>query len=92
MTAVAGNYDPHEPICEDDGDEEQYVREQESFGEGPFDVYLHGNSAMMLNRMKKQGGNMKVVISSTKGIFTTHSKQISSLTTSSRRTNPPLHP
>lgn len=72
MTAVAGNYDPHKPLCEDDGDEEQYVREQESFGEGPFDVYLHGNSAMMLNRMTKQGGNMKVVISSTKGIFTTH--------------------
>ncbi|KAF7909186.1 uncharacterized protein EAE98_012265 [Botrytis deweyae] len=66
MTAVAGNYDPHKPICEDDGTEEQYVQEQESFGEGPFDVYLHGNSAMMLNRMTKQGGNMKVVISSTK--------------------------
>ncbi|PQE29256.1 flavin-nucleotide-binding protein [Rutstroemia sp. NJR-2017a BBW] len=66
MTAVAGRYDPHNPICEDDGSEEQYIREQESFGEGPFDVYLHGNSAMMLSRMTKSKGSMKVVLSSTK--------------------------
>ena len=43
MTAVAGRCDPHRPICVDDGSEEQYIREQESFGDGPFDVYLHGN-------------------------------------------------
>ncbi|TGO89932.1 hypothetical protein BPOR_0086g00020 [Botrytis porri] len=66
MTAVAGNYDPQNPICEDDGTEEQYVKEQESFGNAPFDIYLHGNSAMMLNRMTIEGGNVKVVISSTK--------------------------
>lgn len=69
MTAVAGNYDPYRPICEDDGTEEQYVREQESFGEGPFDVYLHGNAAMMLARGVRKGGSMKVVVSSTKGMF-----------------------
>jgi hypothetical protein len=68
MTAVAGRYDPRNPISEDDGSEEQYIREQESFGEGPFDVYLHGNSAMMLSRMTKSKGSTKVVISSTKGL------------------------
>lgn len=71
MTAVAGQYDPRKPICEDDGTEEQYVQEQGSFGEGPFDVYLHGNSAMMLSRMTKSKGSMKVVISSTKGLVPT---------------------
>ncbi|KAH8597979.1 hypothetical protein B0O99DRAFT_617334 [Bisporella sp. PMI_857] len=66
MTACAGQYDPSNPLPEDDGDEEQYRREQELFNEKPFDVYLHGNSAMLLNKMTKANGSIKVVISSTK--------------------------
>lgn len=67
MTAVAGQYDPSIPLPEDDGDEETYKREQESCSKGPFDVYLHGNSAMLLRKMTKSNGSVKVVVSSTKG-------------------------
>jgi hypothetical protein len=48
MTAVAGQYDPTNPLPEDDGGNEVYERDQESSGERTFDVYLHGNSAMLL--------------------------------------------
>jgi hypothetical protein len=67
MTAVAGQYDPSNPLPENDGDDETYDREQESCGDRPFEVYLHGNSAMLLRRMTKSKGSIKVVISSTKG-------------------------
>lgn len=68
MTAVAGRYDASKPLPEDDGDEERYRREQESFGEGAFDVYLHGNAAMVLCKKTQAEGSVKVVISSTKGM------------------------
>ena len=68
MTAVAGRYEASEPLPEDDGNEEEYVRGQESFGDGPFDVYLHGNSAMLLSKMTKSQPSVKVVVSSTKGM------------------------
>lgn len=67
MTAVAGQYDSSTPLSEDDGDDEAYEREQESCGKRPFDVYLHGNSAMLLRKMAKSNGSVKVVVSSTKG-------------------------
>jgi len=67
MTTVAGRYEASSPLPEDDGDDEQYVRDQESFGGGPFDVYLHGNSAMLLSKMTKSRPSVKVVVSSTKG-------------------------
>jgi len=67
MTAVAGRYDSSRPLPEDDGDEEQYRREQESFGDGPFEIYLHGNVAMLLYKKTKAEGLVKVVITSTKG-------------------------
>lgn len=69
MTAVAGFYDPMNLLPEDDGDEEEYVRDQESCigdDDRPFHVYLHGNSAMLLAKMANTG-SMKVVVSSTKG-------------------------
>lgn len=67
MTAVAGQYDPSTNLPDDDGDEESYMREQESCGRRPFDVYLHGNTAMLLRKMTKSNGSVKVVVSSTKG-------------------------
>ncbi|GAD92872.1 hypothetical protein BC1G_06677 [Paecilomyces variotii No. 5] len=48
LTAVLGRYDPNDPLPEDDGDEEQYMRQQESMADGPADVYLHGNAASLL--------------------------------------------
>lgn len=67
MTAASGQYDPSNPLPEDDGDEEQYQKQQETFNEEPFDVYLHGNAAMLLGKATKANGSVKVVISSTKG-------------------------
>jgi hypothetical protein len=62
MTAVAGRYDTENSLPEDDGDDEAYDREQESCGARPYDVYLHGNSAMLLRKMTKSQGSTKVVI------------------------------
>ena len=64
-----GQYDPSAPLREDDGTEEQYIAEQETFDEKPFDVYLHGSSAMLLAKITKNNGSLKVVISSTKGMW-----------------------
>lgn len=68
MTSVAGQYDSGSPLPENDGHDEAYDREQDSCGGRPFDVYLHGNSAMLLRKMTKSQGSTKVVISSTKGM------------------------
>jgi hypothetical protein len=67
MTAVAGQYDHSNPLPENDGTDENYAREQESCSGMPFDVYLHGNTAMLLRKMTRSRGSIKVVVSSTKG-------------------------
>jgi len=67
ITAVAGKFNPCQPLPEDDGDEEEYVQQQDLYNEQPFDVYLHGNAAMLLSKMSKTQGPVKVAVSSTKG-------------------------
>jgi hypothetical protein len=62
MTAAAGRYDDRKTLLEDDGDEDQYLKDQE-----PFDVYLHGNATMLLSKTKSEGP-VKIVVSSTKRI------------------------
>lgn len=66
LTAVLGHYDPNDPLPEDDGDEAQYIRQQESMGEGPADLYLHGNAASMLCKAIKEKGSVRVCVTSTK--------------------------
>ena len=67
MTAVPGQYDPSVPsLLEDDGDEETYVQQQETYNDEPFDVYLHGNTALLLGKMTREKGSVKVVVSATK--------------------------
>lgn len=67
LTAVLGRYDPNNPLPEDDGDEEQYMHQQESMTDGPADLYLHGNAASLLCKAIKENGSVRVCISSTKG-------------------------
>ena len=38
MTTVTGRYEATSQLPEDDWDGEEYLRDQESFGDGPFDV------------------------------------------------------
>ncbi|KAJ9314370.1 hypothetical protein C8Q69DRAFT_505873 [Paecilomyces variotii] len=66
LTAVLGRYDPNNPLPEDDGDEEQYMHQQESMTDGPADLYLHGNAASLLCKAIKENGSVRVCISSTK--------------------------
>ncbi|KAL1881581.1 hypothetical protein Plec18167_003178 [Paecilomyces lecythidis] len=66
LTAVLGRYDPNDPLPEDDGDEEQYTRQQESMADGPADLYLHGNAASLLCKGIKENGSVRVCITSTK--------------------------
>lgn len=68
MTAVAGQYDPSRPLPEDDGDEAEYTERQEDCDDRPFDVYLHGNTAMLLSKIVKGKASVKVAISSTKSM------------------------
>ena len=75
MTAATGQYDPSNLLPDDDGNEEQYAEQQEIFNEKPFDVYLHGNAAMLLGKMTRANESIKVVISSTKGIHFVHCKK-----------------
>lgn len=70
LTAVLGRYDPNNPLPEDDGDEEQYMHQQESMTDGPADLYLHGNAASLLCKAIKENGSVRVCISSTKGTIT----------------------
>lgn len=69
MTAVAGQYDPSKQLPEEDGDEVEYEKEYETFNGQPFDVYFHGNAAMLLGKMANTKGSVKVMISSTKGVY-----------------------
>lgn len=66
MTAVLGQYDPVDPIPEDDGSDSQYHRQQQDV-DRPMDLYLHGNCAMMLRRAVARNGTMKVCVTATKG-------------------------
>lgn len=66
MTAVLGRYDPDDPVPEDDGTASEYHRQQQDV-DRPMDLYLHGNSAMMLRRAIVRDGVVKVCITSTKG-------------------------
>lgn len=66
MTAVLGRYNPEDPLPEDDGTVNDYYRQQLDVDK-PMDVYLHGNSAMMLRRAVKPNGKVKVCLTSTKG-------------------------
>jgi hypothetical protein len=66
MTAVLGLYDPEDTLPEDDGTVSDYHRQQLDVDK-PMDVYLHGNSAMMLRRAVKSNGQMKVCLTTTKG-------------------------
>lgn len=68
MTAVLGVYDPSNPLPEDDGTDAQYFEQQEDF-DRPMDVYLHGNTAMMLRRGVVKNGSVKVCLTSTKGML-----------------------
>jgi hypothetical protein len=68
ITAAAGRYDDHKTLLEDDGDEDQYLKDQEPFGNWPFDVYMHGNVTMLLSKKTKSEGLVKIVVSSIKGI------------------------
>lgn len=65
MTAVLGSYDPSDPLPEDDGPPDQYYRQQQDVDKR-MDVYLHGNSAMMLRRAVVKNGVMKVCLAATK--------------------------
>lgn len=66
MTAVLGEYDPEDPIPEDDGSDSQYYHQQKDV-DRPMDLYLHGNCAMMLRRAVARNGTMKVCVTATKG-------------------------
>lgn len=68
MTAVLGKYNPQDSLPEDDGSEEEYYRQQVDLSK-PMDIYLHGNSAMMLKRAVKRTGAMKVCLAATKGLL-----------------------
>lgn len=60
MTAVAEKYVPTVAHLPDDGHNE-HCKE--------FDVYLHGNGAMLLNKLVTERGSVKVCITSTKGYY-----------------------
>ena len=68
MTAVLGTYNPQDPLSDDDGTEDEYYRQQLDLSK-PMDVYLHGNSALMLKHAVKRNGTMKVCLAATKGTF-----------------------
>lgn len=68
MTAVLGSYNPQDPLPDNDGSEAEYYRQQLDITK-PMDVYLHGNSAMMLKRAVKRNGAMKVCLCATKGMM-----------------------
>lgn len=67
MTAVAGRYDASNVSVSMQETKQQDHHEQTLSENQGFDVYLHGNSAMLLNQMAKTNGCVGVVISSTKG-------------------------
>lgn len=67
MTAVLGSYNPQDPLPEDDGSDSEYYRQQLDYDK-PMDVYLHGNSAMMLRRAVRKNGSIKVCLCATKGM------------------------
>ncbi|KAL2215178.1 hypothetical protein M432DRAFT_142294 [Thermoascus aurantiacus ATCC 26904] len=67
LTAVMGRYDPDDPLPEDDGDEEEYVRQQEATVlDGPADLYLHTNAASLLYKSIREKGSVRVCVTSTK--------------------------
>lgn len=70
LTAVMGRYDPDDPLPEDDGDEEEYVRQQEATVlDGPADLYLHTNAASLLYKSIREKGSVRVCVTSTKDIY-----------------------
>jgi len=70
LTAVMGRYDPDDPLPEDDGGEEEYVRQQEATVlDGPADLYLHTNAASLLYKSIREKGSVRVCVTSTKGIY-----------------------
>ncbi|KAL1303079.1 hypothetical protein AAFC00_006523 [Neodothiora populina] len=65
LTAVLGAYDPQDPVPDDDGSAGQYYRQQQDLDK-PMDLYLHGNTAMMLRKGVFKNGAVKVCVTSTR--------------------------
>lgn len=69
MTAVAEKYIPIDARLPDDGGNEKHCKECHEPTSKEFDVYLHGNGAMLLNKLVTERGSVRVCITSTKGYY-----------------------
>lgn len=68
MTAVPGRYDPSSEFYSPETESiSRSTAEVETNPDDGFDVYLHGNAALALNKLVTTKKQVKVCISSTKG-------------------------